>query len=165
MSVRVKLKGVRVVDIEKLRDIIWSPRTLIQNPYYQQDMVGWLRTIGDKYPDLDTSKTFYGKQSLRFPTGELCSVRQFFSIPIGVDWLVSLSFHLLSLTTATDVLLISVYYVDTPAPENTLFKVTEADTWEKKNVGLTAGKKIYGLVIGHLSDYPTCWIDAWMSVF
>jgi len=160
MGILLSVKELEKIDT--IRDLTWSPRTVIPNPIYEQEWVGWDKHSGNA--DFDTSIKWFGSRSLHFPfDGIVSNVRLFLSVPVDVDALDSLKFQLYSHDASVDLIRVTVYYTDGTSSID-VFQVTVADTWEEKTCTLTAGKKIERLTLYHMKTYKECWIDGWKTV-
>ena len=135
-------------EIGNLRDLIWTPKTLITNYGFEQDFLGWFSEFGNAVIDEDGEDSL---KCLKFPASKKCYVYQIFPIPIGVDWFTSLNFSLKANVIATDCLRIQYIYTEGTSSEN--FQVANADLWTPKICSPTAGKKIRWLILIHLDSW------------
>lgn len=150
-------------EITTIRDLSWNPRSLIQNPSFEEDFTGWHPVL--EGATIDETKGHYSKKSLKFPDLIPSSIYQNFFVPVEVDAF-TLSFFLQSAISIDPIDVIKIYYFYTDnSTSNESFKTTAIGVWEKKTCSPTAGKKLWQLGIVHLISHRTCWVDNWVTVF
>lgn len=157
-SVRVRPTGVRIVDIEelkKIRDVTWSSKSIINNPFFAQDFAGWYHL----YVDIDTT-TPHTIKCVKFPADTYGQLMQFFPIPIAVDWITEFACWIRSKDDTGNCIRAFYWYTDGTTGEQNL-ATSSANTWEKKTLSPTAGKKFYAL--GFLGYVPSPTFDSYLD--
>lgn len=135
-----------IKEIREIRDLTWAPRSIIQNPLFDQDFAGWLI-----YGNPEIIQDVYFKYC-KFPPLIAQHITQYFPIPIAVDSLTDFYVILKSSILATDVLYVFCYYTDQNFTAQ-YFQVSDVTKWEKKTITPTANKYIEQIMIGTLSSY------------
>ena len=151
-----------ITKISNVRDLMYSPKTLIVDPSFDNDGIGW-GLFGNA--EIDATMFHLLGKSLKFPSTSEGEAYQKFPIPIGVDWLTELYFFLRSMTTGTDLVSFFVRYTDQDYSEEH-FQVTSAGVWKKQVItSLKAGKYIQNIEFDHDAGEPICWVDDLNTVF
>jgi len=152
-----------ITEITNIRDLIWSTRTVIQNPSFEQDLVGW-HPISSSGWSIDTTRAFFSEKSLKFADLTAIDIVQLLPIPLATDSLTELAVRLNSGYTGVGLLGIVLYYTDGNFDINTL-TVTAGDTWERKVLTTTANKYLYMVLLTHGLGHRECWLDHISMVF
>ena len=155
------IEHATVDTLTTIRDITWSPRSIFQNPTFEQELAGWY-VFG--IVQADTSHMHFGKYACKFSDGLLGSIGQHLSICLGVDWFTELYLWLRSSTTGS-ALEVSYFYSDGSSGTEIL-SCTVADSWQRKVLSPTAGKHLEYIQFAHLATYTNdVWMDSIAVVF
>ena len=158
-------KITEIGEITTIRDLTWSPRSLIQNPSFEQDDLGWVLTpIGNGSVSIDSVVKRYGKKSLKIVTAGAGAgmASQHFPVPIKTDWFTSLDLYLRASVVSDTIVKLIWVHTDELTTTNTL-GVTQEDIFQRKAVTPPADKyieRIYFLTTDTVDC--TCYIDGLM---
>ena len=159
----------KIGEITTIRDLTWSPRSLIQNPSFEQDEVGWVLTlIGEGGSiSIDSDVYRYGKKSLKIVTAGAGAgmASQHFPVPIKTDWFTSLDLYLRASVVSDTIVKLIWVHTDELTTTNTL-GVTQEDIFQRKVVTPPADKyieRIYFITTDTVDC--TCYIDGLMVIF
>lgn len=146
--------------IGDIKGLMWSPKSFIQNPYFQQGFAGWLNT------NVTLGYTGLPKFPFcKFPDLKVASIEQYFPIPLGVDWLSD--FYLeLSATKEdfnVDLLRVDYYYSDKTSTSETLQCASSG--FLKKVLSPTNGKYLCSIRLHHLATHKECGVRSILTVF
>lgn len=148
------------INITINRDLMWFPRSIIQNPYFQQGFTGWLTTkVSLKYTGMPLFPFCV------FPDLESASIEQYFPIPIGVDWFTELYLELWAMNDDfnVDLLRVDYYYTDGSSSNEVLQCASSG--FVKKVLSPTSGKTLCSIRLHHLATYKKCGVRSVLMVF
>ena len=142
-------------ELTTIRDLTYSPKSLIQNPLFLQGKTGW----NDTYSNIIITQTGLPATYMAwFPDLTVAMLDQRFPIPIGVDWITEFYLSLRSNLTAQNLIRVTYSYSDKTSTSE-VFQVAGAG-WEKKTLSPTAGKYMEALLFDHLVTYRECGITS-----
>ena len=162
----INIKKVDVIgEITTIRDLTWSPKSLIQNPSFEQGFAGWFHqnVISDA-----TQCVMWG-HSCKFPKNMVGVVSQPFPVCLEVDMFSEFSCHIRA--SASDYGLNVVYLYSDGGFDFEQIKVTLPNNWERKVLSPTAGKYLRWLSFVNYyaggGDFKTqdIWLDDIFVVF
>lgn len=145
--------------IEAIRDVTFSPKTVIVNPSFEQGAVGWTLAVG---ASISTDLPHYGIYSLLLEQGG--TVNQFFPVPINTDWVTEWALYLYS-HHVNAILRVGFLFTDGTQSLHNLTNAMSLD-WFRKTVTPTAGKYIEQISLSNVSvgDYDLK-VDDLQTVF
>lgn len=153
-------------ELTTIRDVSWMPKSIIQNPSFEQDFTGWHVHLPD-YIKIDATQYKWMLKSCRFDkTIFTPSLYQTFPIPFNTDWFTKIDVWVRTTDTA-NALSGRLMYTDGNYKSTALTCAT-ANTWYRKTLSKDANKYVEVLwFIKPSGDFNSgsMWIDDIYVVF
>lgn len=151
----------KIEEITALRDITWNPRSILQNPFFEQEFTGWEQTgtVSRVYTSIPR---FY---MAKFEDDTLGMLSQRFPVPLSTNAISDFSFQLFGYEGSlnVDVVTIWIFYSDGSNSEET-FQATEVGS-QRKVITPDADKHIYMFCIYHKTTHKECAVHCFLTVF
>jgi len=148
-------------EITTIRDLTLRKPSFIVNPLFNQGFTNWeITTTAGEDPTIVSADYF---NYVKFLQPTECWLTQEFAIPLEVDALDEFYIIVRSPNTGNVIRIDYVYTDQTSSLDAQTILV--ADTWEKKVLAPTAGKKIQTMEIHHADTYIECWFKGFWTVY